>query len=54
MTGHEKECALAALAYLIEQAKKFGKPLADLRKNYREIAATICEDEAFPPTNIPI
>ncbi len=45
MTLHEKECAMAALAYLIEQAKKHGKSAYTLKKQYREIRATICSDE---------
>jgi len=41
MTAHEKECALAALALLIERARKSGnrKETRECRKMYREILA---------------
>lgn len=41
MNGHEKECALAALAARIEAAerRRNRQELIDLRKLYREIAA---------------
>jgi hypothetical protein len=44
MTGHEKECALAAYAFLMEKAKRAGnrKELAGLRREYREILAAEC------------
>lgn len=55
MDSHEKECALATLALLKERAKKQRKmaEYRSLSKEYREIAATICEDRQFPPTSIP-
>lgn len=41
MDAHEKECALAALAYLLEKARReFGrkhKETRELEKQYREI-----------------
>ena len=45
MTSHEKECALAALALLIEQAKKHNRPTLALRRHYRKIADTQPDDE---------
>jgi hypothetical protein len=43
VTGHEKECALAAYAALIERAVRDSAPAKEieaLRREYRLIAAT--------------
>lgn len=42
MTGHEKECALATLALLIERAEaaRDKQSAKDLRKEYQEVAKT--------------
>lgn len=45
MTGHEKDCALAALALRIERARKLGRnaELREMRQWYREVLATPCD-----------
>jgi hypothetical protein len=47
MNGHEKECALAALAFRIERAKVKGDKaeLKEMRNWYREILTTKCEED---------
>ncbi len=46
MTAHEKECAFAAIGYLIEKAEKAGdrKRAKELRADYRQIELELLEE----------